>query len=596
MRTRSTIVPVVLVWAACLGFGGALPLPARQVTLPLNDFERLRERGNPAPDLPPSPPLPYALERAEIEIAAAPGSARVVTTLTISLYGAGWQKIPLGDLGLFVAADLGGLEGRVLAADGTEGPALAIRGGGRHAVRLESVLPVERDNAATRPTWRLALRPPRAGVARGTVAGTLEAEEAELSPGGLARPAAAGGGSFRFVAPPGEALILSLYGRQTLPERARLPLRFEATSASAVSLSRTRLSVEAYIEARVAQGRLTEVALALPPGFEVVRVAGPIAGWNVERGRLTVAALAPAESVFGFGVELSGPPVDAFAPPLLVPEGADRVSYLAMARLEGDGLLRLADPGATRAPSEGELSHLPPLHRSAPRPVAVTDPARPPRFEAAWAERTQMLAAQVDRLRLDAAVGEAGRASYRLWLQIRNRGAQQITVTLPPGFELAAASRDGKPVVPGAAGGALSIPLLSRDAPQVVYLAGLLPLSLPRDGDFALPLPALSAPVARIEVQALLPAGRRYELDDPTRAGGIQPPPRPVELAAANEAVANVAQQVALPGGRADADLFRPLGLPPGFVAVTAAWSALSATPAPLALRVRPAEEKTSWF
>ena len=81
-----------------------------------------------------------------------------------------------------------------------------------------------------------------------------------------------------------------------------------------------------------------------------------------------------------------------------------------------------------------------------------------------------MLAAQVDRLVVDAAVGEAGKASYQLWAQVRNRGAQQLTLTLPAGFELAAGSRDGTPVVPGADGSALAVPLLTQEAPQVVHL------------------------------------------------------------------------------------------------------------------------------
>lgn len=599
-------------WSALfLGLALTASAAAAQVTLPLTDYDKLRGRASPPPEETAVPPAPFALESAELEVAVGPASARLTSTLTLTLNAPGWQSVALGEIGSLVASDLGGLEGRVVAADsregGKSGPSLSVRGSGRHVIRLESVLPVARDETSTRPTWRLQLLPPQAAVVRGTVraadgaAAIAEVEEIALSQGISRREAT---GLFRFVASPREPLAFALYGRQTLPERARLPLRFEATSASAVTLSRTRLAVETFLELRVAQGRLAEAAVPLPAGFEVVRVGGPIAGWDVKNGRLTVVPLAPVESTFSFGVELSAPPQAAFAPPLLKPEGADRVSYLALARLDGDGILRLTDPGATRAPSEAELASLPrALRQTAARPAAVTDPARPPRFEALWAERTEVLAAQVDRLRVEAAVGEAGQASYRMWLVLRNRGAQQLTVTLPPGFELAAASRDGKPIVPGTpatagttGGEGLAIPLLSREAPQVLYLSGLLPLALPEQGDFAIPLPALSAPAARVEVKALLPGDRHYELADPTRAAEVAPPPRPNAAAPLSAAVANVARQVALPASLPVGEPLEPLDAASGFVTLSAAWSALSASPSPLALRIRPLKEKSPWF
>ena len=84
-----------------------------------------------------------------------------------------------------------------------------------------------------------------------------------------------------------------------------------------------------------------------------------------------------------------------------------------------------------------------------------------------------MLASQIDRLLVDVVIGEAGRASYQLWAEVRNRGAQQLTFAMPKGFELASARRDGAAVTPGtAAGGGLSVPLLTAEAAQVDFGAG----------------------------------------------------------------------------------------------------------------------------
>jgi len=229
----------------------------------------------------------------------------------------------------------------------------------------------------------------------------------------------------------------------------------------------------------------------------------------------------------------------------------------------------------------------------------VADAARPPQWEAAWAERTEVLAAQVDRLLVDVAVGEAGKASYQLWAQVRNRGAQQLTLTLPAGFELAVGSRDGTPVVPGAAGGSLAIPLLTQEAAQVVHLEGLIPLSLPKgDGNFSVPLPALSAPAAQVEVRLVVPGGRSYELAEKARLGTVSPPPGPAPRKPISDLSRQANSQMSTyvgPGTQAVAPpSFFPV--PPGFAMVQASWSALSAAPPPLGLRTETEKEKREWF
>jgi hypothetical protein len=354
----------------------------------------------------------------------------------------------------------------------------------------------------------------------------------------------------------------------------------------------------------VAQGRLPELRVPLPAGFEVVSVQGPIAGWNLAGGRLVVTPLEPVESSLALEIELSAPPVQEFVSPLLVPAESHRTLLLTKAALRGDGLLELTDPGAVRAPAETETAGLSDDVRGAPGGlVAVLDPARPPRWRAEWADRTEVLAAQVDRLLVDVAVGESGRAAYQLWAEVRNRGAQQLVITPPPGFELVAGHRDGEPVSPGAAGSGLAVPLSSGasvgEIAQVIHLAGLLPVQLPKGrGEISLPLPALSAPAARVEVRLVLPGGRGYSLAEASRAGWIGAPPGHAARSARRDEVLSanmIANQVlSLPGAAVTASSLFPL--PPGFCQVQAAWSALSPTPGPLAVRVENDKEDLEWF
>jgi hypothetical protein len=580
---------------ALLSTLGATALVA-QVTLPLEKYEDLRKRANPVDPAQPAPPAPFALESAELDIAVGATSARVSQDLTLTLFASGWQKVPIGEAGSFIGARFGDLEGRVDAAQ--DGWLLLARGSGRHAVRLESVTPVTFDETATRPTRRFELRLPPAAVVRGRL--RVPAEVEEVWAGGPSAAKREADGSWSFVAAPnGASLQFLLYGKRVVPEKALLPLRFEAISATSASLSRTRLRVEAWIEAQVAQGQLRELRIPVPAGFEVVSVQGPVAGWDVEDGRLIVTPLEPVESSIAVQIELTGAPQAAFPSPLLAPEGSARTALFTFATLEGDGLLRLADAGAVRRVEEGEVARLPEgIRFTDGRLLAVLDAARPPRWEVEWAEGTQVLASQIDRLYVDVAVGESGRAAYQVWAVVRNRGAQQLTVTLPPGFELIEGRRQGRPVKAGAAGGgpALAFPLQTGEEAQVVYLGGILPLAVPERGELSVPLPALSAPAARVEVRLLLPAGRSYELAEASRASRLGLPPEP-SAPVVDAAQQNMLQQVGGRIGNAGPGRQPALfPLAPGLFPIEAGWSALSATPGPLVVRVKESKEKEVWF
>jgi hypothetical protein len=591
---KTTIGLGLALMAAIAGVAGVAG--AQQVTLPLDKYEALRSRANPGEETPPAPPAPYALELAEYAVKVGPESARVVQTLRLTLYDDKWQTVPLGEAGSFIAADFKGGEGRVEVSD--KGLEMHVRGPGRREVRLESAVPVSRDDKATRPTWRFGLRFPAAAVVRGRIEASAAVEELDPEGSGLVLPSPPGS-NWTFVALPGTEVHWTLSGRATVPRRAQLPLRFEATTATASTLSRTRFQVLGWIEVRVAQGRLETLRVPVPAGLEVADVRGPVAGWKVDAGTLIVTPLAPVEDTLAVEVTLTGEPMDHFATPLLKPEGSARTILLAKAALKGDGILSLADAGAARGPEERETAHLPESVKAVEgRLFAVADAARPPRWEAAWAERTEVLAAQVDRLLVDVALGEAGKASYQLWAEVRNRGAQQLTLTLPAGFELAVGHRDGVAVVPGKAGGALAVPLLTQEAAQVVHLEGVIPLELPKgDGALSVPLPSLSAPVARVEVRLILPGGRTYELAEKARAGQVSAPPGTVARKAVSGLGAQANTQInaglTLSTSAAAPALFN---VPPGFAYLQAAWSALSAAPPPLAVRVEKEKEKREWF
>src|SRR5262245_42151108 len=351
----------------------SLAAGAQQVTLPLPQYEDLRSRARPAPDGTPTPPAPFALELADFDIKAGPESARVVQTLRLTLYDDQWQMVPLGEAGSFIRADFAGGEGRVRMVE--KGWSLQVRGRGRHEVKLESVVPVTRDETATRPTWRLALKAPMAAVVRGRLEAPESVEDVVAEQPVLVDRLPEG--VWRFAAPAGAEMRWTLSGKAIVPRRAQLPLRFEATTATASTVLHTRFKVLGWVEVRVAQGRLEALRVPIPADLKVVQVRGPVTDWKTEEKTLVIVPLAPVEDTLAVELDLTGEPRDQFATPLLIPEGSARTTLFGRASLQGDGILSLSNKGAARAVDDQEEKRLPDALRSAGgRLFAVTDAAR----------------------------------------------------------------------------------------------------------------------------------------------------------------------------------------------------------------------------
>jgi hypothetical protein len=554
--------------SALLLSGVSFSALAQEVTLPLESYESLRRRANPAPEPAPEPPAPFSIESAAIEIHPATESARVLERLGIVLYAPVWQEIPLTRGGTVTSIALGNLEGRL--SEGEE-RSLVVRGSGRHTVTIETILPLSKDDTAARSTTSFSLPLPKAAVVTGVIdisrASSLVREVDILS--GALSTGPDGSARFAFVGSPGEVMRVNLLGESRLPDRAGLPLQFDVTSATLASLSRTRTEVQAFVTAEVLAGRLESLRLRVPPGLEVARVEAGEAGWRLDGSHIVLTPPAPIEDRISAVVTLQGSALDELAAPLLVVEGAARVTYHTGLVVEADGLPTLVDTGSARASDESERSSLPEPFRLA-RVYRVRDPETPPRFLIQWSDAGQerVLAAQVDRLVVDTLVGTSGLAGYQVWAFVRSSGATSLTMQLPKGFEITRAERDGRAVAPGTTAAGLEIPLGGGTETQSIRLAGVLPFpALPETkGEIRIPIPAVSAPVARAEVRAILPGGRSYSLVEPHVMSGTLAP-----------------STLTFPS-------------PEGFVAVEASWTALTSTPKALAIAVKARKEKRRWF
>ncbi len=576
-----------------------LPCDGQEVHLPLERYEKLLEQARPEPE--PPPPAPVAFERAflTVKLSETDGTAnaRIAQELTVTVLDDGWQSLAVGDVGSVIDADFGTAEGR-LDAVSVSGTSLTLRGAGQHRLRLTSVVPLERDEAATRPTWRLAWTAPRAAVVEGVVETLSTTSEIEAR-GAIVT--AAGDGRWTLVAGPGDAVTLDLRGPAAAPERHSLPLAFEAVSGLALEVTPGRHRGTGWLDIRVRQGELDRLTLPIPEGFEVIEVSGDaIAGWDVAEGRLIITPLMAIGDRLNLEVALAAGAAEELDGVVLVPDEAASVLAATKVIASGDGLLELLDAGSAQRTDRREQAELPSPFVSAPGMALVLPAAgSPARWRVSWADATRVLAAQVDRLLVDVVIGDSGFAAYQLWAEVRNRGDQELAFELPAGAELLDALRDGRhfelgltsSTAGGAAVGAWIVPLAAGDRPQVIFLSCLIPLALPDAGRLEVPLPALSAPIGRMEVSVSLPGGARYELTDSVRASAIGAPPVAQRFGSSGPLFGAVDVVSAGPEQSPE-----PFPRPPGFRRLTAGWSALSASPAPLEIRILGEREDRRWF
>jgi hypothetical protein len=577
---------------AILLLASAGALGAQEVTLPLDRYDDLRQRARPVPVATPAPPAAHALEAAQIEIVAGKETARVTQRLTLSLFASGWQEIALPGAGSLTAAELGSLEGRV-KSDGQL--TLVARGQGRHVVVLTSVVALTEDATAARVTRTLSLPLPPTAAVSGTITTSDEQiQEIAIAANGLTRGATSAR-RVEFVGASGATLVARFLGPGRTVDRAKMPLKFTAVAATLTEVSRTRTKVTGWITANVLSGQLDKLKVDLPSNLEVAAVHPKEVGWDLEGGRLVVTPLASVEKSLTLTVELTGASQAAFASPLLVPAAATQVTLMSAVRAADDGYPTMADPAGARRAEPDDEARLTEEAREAGVPFfVVRDRQRAPRWVLEWPEKSKSLAAQVDRLRVNAILGETGRAAYECWAVVRSSGTTEIALKPPPGFEMLRVERDGIEVQPGASDGGLVVPLAAGSETQLVHVAGLLgDLALPEKGELALALPGASAPIASVEVQVSLPADRQYELAQQERRSGLGPEP---VARSGNKGQGGVLAMLAPRSAARATREPAPFEAGAASTTVQAAWSAMTQQPAPLVIRVKPRRQKERWF
>jgi len=439
-----------------------------------------------APEPPPRAPVDWVSSEAVYTLEPVEGGLNVRARYRLTALEDGWVFAPLVDGALMVTSASPG----VTTSDGRWWYLGEVEG--EITVEVAGFLPTGGDQASlgVAPAARQSFVPviglDRALTVEGAVTGSL---------------------------PPTETLDIQ-WGPKPAPRA--ITTVAQGRTATAVTVADDWLEVVSRVRWIVRRGELSALALRLPGEAQALEVTGPPAStWERSGDRVIVS---PTEPIEGFSeVTLRWQvPLRKGAADLQLPEPLGVVSNESVSTLAGDGE-RLIAPQA-RGLRVMPLDALPDWARGlgAGTPLAAWTGDGALSVRALSVQPLDGPPLVVDAMRCQQAASEGGRSLLRCQLDVRNASQQFLTVDAPEGWRLWTARVNGDMVPPVTDGAASRVPLER----SVETMEGLTTLDVDlvfqvedspwtRRGERALALPALDAPVARLEWTVRLPPGLR---------------------------------------------------------------------------------------
>ena len=495
--------------------------PDGWVVLPVDEYRALRDRANPQPPQPASPPVDATLTRVDYDLRADGDAIAGRALLTIDVLRDGWTRVQI-PAGLMVRDAR--LDGQPVSLVEGPPPHVLLSRAGRVVLTLDIVIPL----TASAGTEAIVLPSSAAPISRATL--VLPRSGVELSvAGGFIADRAEDASQSRWTAfgRPGQALTLT-WKRKVDDRRAEQPLRTRARVTSVVGLGEDISQVAANVRIEVLQGLAREVSLALPPGLVINQVNGAtVADWVVNAGTLRVRLLDPISSDVSFVVQgdMRAPRDGAITIPLVRVPSAERESGGVAVDVVGAGEIAERQTRGLDPADPGELGDVvasPSMVAYRLRPLPGTE-ARSLTVTVVRYTPQAVLIANVEEARYRALASEDGGLLVEARYAVRNNQRSFLKVTMPPGSTLWSAKVSGRPIRPGVAErDAVLLPLekgrVGEEAPtfvvDLVYLQRI--ESWIAKGRAHVDLPALDLPVSRTGLELHYSPRYRVELQPGT--------------------------------------------------------------------------------
>ena len=497
-----------------------LPLPnSGNVTLTLDEYNRLVELAGKPPKKLDNAPLPYSIKHADLKLHVEKDGVLGTVELEGEVFHKGVTKVPLTSGMTILDAHQNGKGVPLQQENGMH--AALLPGPGEFSVGLDTGLPLRIE--AGRASFSLPV--PAAGSVQLALVIPGDHTYASINPGLItSRKSENGHTSIEATLVPGQAANIWWTTRETVTQVAPREVRFLADEKTLISVSEAEMRVAVLADINVVQGEPSQFHVELPAGYEVTGVTGAtLDSSETNSGVLTLRVNAPGSRTHQFLISMersiSGAKADA---PFISFKKAQRetgevlvegAGTMEITATEGGGLKRMDVKEAN--PYLRSLAHFPPqaafrYHKQA---------SETPTLGLAWVRFPDgsVLAAVAESATVTTLVTSEGKSLTEVRLVVKNQAQPFLKVSLPAGATIVSADVDGQPVKPAQGPDGNRVPLLRAgfrptDSYTVSFVFMHSGAPFAKKGGAELSLPNMDIPISLLSWEIFLP--EQYKVKD----------------------------------------------------------------------------------
>ena len=491
------------------------------VTLSLDEYNRLTQLAAKPAKKPDLPPLPYSLKRADLKFKVDSDLAEGSIEFQGEVLKKGAVKVLLAGAMTILDAHQDGKNVPLQLENGSQ--TAVFTGPADFAVTLDAALPLRIDAGRA----SVSLPVPSAGSTTLTLTIPGEHTAVNLSPGLITNHTSASGHTtIEATLVPGQVANIWWATREASTPAVAREVRFLADLKTLLSVGEADLTLTSLVDITVVQGEPQQFEVAVPAGYEITGVTGAtLDSFSLPAGSLVLNVTSPSQRAHEFLISMersldsSSSKADA---PFLSFKNVQRETGEVL--LEGAGTLELTatEAGALKRMDVKEtnpylraLAHFPPqaafrYHRQ---------PSEAPALALEWVRfpDSSVLAAVAESATVTTMVTSEGKSLTEVRLSVRNQAQPFLKVALPPGASILSADVAGEKVKPVEGPDGNRVPMLRPGfRPTDVYNVSFVFLHsgapFAKKGGSELSLPRMDVPINLVQWEVYLP--EQYKVKD----------------------------------------------------------------------------------
>ncbi len=482
------------------------------VTLSLDEYNRLLALANRPGKKSDTPPVPYVLKHADLKFRVVNDDVMGSIQFDGETLESRSAKVPLLSGMTVLDARRGAKPLPLLLENGVH--TAILPGDSEFTVSLDAGLPLAIETA--RASFSLPV--PTAGNVRLSLTVPGERANVQLNHGIITHRASVNGNTeIEATLVPGQTANIWWNTREKVAPAIPREVRFLSDVKSLVSVTESDLQAAALVDLNVLQGEADQFSVPVPDGFEVTAVNGAsLESSEVQNGVLLLKIASHAAANHEFLISLQRPLNDATAvAPILAFKDAQRETGEIL--VEGQGTLELTakeSGGLKRLDIKEVNPYLRALSRYSLQAAFRyhRQPKESPVLALEWTRfpDCSVLAAVAERATVTTLVTSEGKSLTEVKLTIKNQAQPFLKVELPAGATILSAEVSGEKVKPVQGADGDRVPLLRAGfRPAGAYTVSFVFLHsgapFAKKGDSDISLPKMDVPINVLEWELFLP-------------------------------------------------------------------------------------------